>query len=364
MTAPRDADESTEPTGSGCLDTDSARGVVNEASAAASLGVADGVPTQSQVHSEVHSEVHPDDVPAAIALAHAARAPLRTRTDLDSYRLFHGWTEGAPGLDIDRFADCIVIGYRGNRKALAEAAVPPMVSLYPTAHIAIRPWGSPGRWVRGKEGPERVLVTEGTRKIWIEPLAPRNPGLYLDARPARDWIEANARDRRVLNLFAFTGSLGVAAIIGGARFVYHADSQKRALARACDNHLANGHRLDGRDVLRGDVYQTLRRLAHEEKRFDGIILDPPPRVAPRKQRHAVDQDYDTLAPLASSLLAPSGWLLVFFHHDRRPATERAAEFVATASVPLRERWSASPDIDVPEPDPKNRLLMVAYERDA
>ena len=48
-------------------------------------------------------------------------------------------------------------------------------------------------------------------------------GFYLDSALLRKWLLANAAGKRVLNTFAYTGSLGMSAAAGGASKVTQTD---------------------------------------------------------------------------------------------------------------------------------------------
>ena len=58
-------------------------------------------------------------------------------------------------------------------------------------------------------------------------------------KPGRDWLLQNAAGKRVLNLFAYTCSLSVAAIHGGAEEVINLDMASAALATGRKNHQLN-----------------------------------------------------------------------------------------------------------------------------
>ena len=60
-------------------------------------------------------------------------------------------------------------------------------------------------------------------------------GLFLDHRPLRAWLEKNARGWRVLNTFAYTGSLSVAAGLGGASHATTLDLSGATLRWAREN---------------------------------------------------------------------------------------------------------------------------------
>lgn len=304
----------------------------------------------------------PVDLDALLAAAWRRRAPLHALAQaadpaevIDCYRLFHGWQEGLSGLEIDRYGDTAVIAYKPQveTRASIDAIVACLDRLHAFDSVIAKPRrGSPFA-VRGELPSEPITVRERGLRFAIEPAQPRNPGLYLDARPARAWIRQHSRDRRVLNLFAFTGSLGVAAAAGGARSVTHVDSQRGALARCRANHILNNLRIDDRDLVRVNIYQHLRKAATRRRQFDAIILDAPPysELSAHSDRTPGAHGLDALVELTKPLLAPGGWLLVFFHHSE-----------STRQWDLETLWRGESDLDFPEADPLNKLRLTALQQ--
>jgi 23S rRNA (cytosine1962-C5)-methyltransferase len=213
--------------------------------------------------------------------------------------------------------------------------------------------------------PRPTLVRELGLRFAVELWQPRNPGLFLDARPARAWIRGHSEGRRVLNLFAFTGSLGIAAAAGGARGVTHVDSQKRALARCRDNHDHNGLHIDDRDLVRVNVYQHLRRASAQRRQFDAIIADVPPEsyASRRNDRTPGARGVAGLAASMTRMLAPGGWMLCFFHHGGERG-EREAEVLRAADAPLEIAWRGGSGPDFPEADLRRSLRLTAFARAA
>ena len=74
----------------------------------------------------------------------------------------------------------------------------------------------------------------------IDPMINRDASLYLDTRNVRLWARQNLRDKSVLNTFAYTGSLGVAALAGGASRVVQLDLNRQFLNVAKDSYTLNG----------------------------------------------------------------------------------------------------------------------------
>lgn len=105
-------------------------------------------------------------------------------------------------------------------------------------------------------------------------------GLFLDHRLTRQRVKEEAKDKKVLNLFAYTGSFSVYAAAGGADEVITVDLSKTYLNWAEKNFQLNGFDISyaplgdgGFKFIHADVLQYLKELAADQ--FDLIIMDPP-----------------------------------------------------------------------------------------
>lgn len=311
---------------------------------------------------------------AAIRAAWEARAELLADPELDCHRLFHGRSEGCPGLDVDRFGDAASIAFAPALRGRIGEAVGALDACRRFDTIVARERGAAAgevgtvsrapEVVRGAPPPGRGLVVrEHGLRFAIDLLRAGSPGLYLDARPARRWIRAHAAGRRALNLFAFTGSLGVAASAGGARSVLHVDLHAGSLDWARENAALNGVATDDRDVARMNIYQHLRRAQAGRQRYGAILLDPPPGPpAPRaKDRTPGQRGPLALVPLVARMLEPGGWLLVTFHRDPRDRGAIEAEVEAAAGdARLEPIWRGESGPDFPEDDPRRGLRVTAW----
>lgn len=82
------------------------------------------------------------------------------------------------------------------------------------------------------------------------------------------------KNRKVLNLFAYTGAATVAALYAGSE-VTHVDSSKGMVAWAKENVSLNN--LSDRKVryIVDDVIKFVKREINREVKYDAIIMDPP-----------------------------------------------------------------------------------------
>jgi 23S rRNA (cytosine1962-C5)-methyltransferase len=130
-----------------------------------------------------------------------------------------------------------------------------------------------GLLVRGA-APARKVRENG---VWyaVDLTMNRDASLYLDTRMVRAWAMENLRGLRVLNTFAYTGSLGVAAAAGGARQVLHLDLNRRFLNLAKDSYALNRLPVRRADFLAGDFWTQTSQLNRAGELFDCVFVDPP-----------------------------------------------------------------------------------------
>ncbi|MFZ9387116.1 MAG: class I SAM-dependent methyltransferase [Chitinophagaceae bacterium] len=99
-------------------------------------------------------------------------------------------------------------------------------------------------------------------------------GLFLDHRNTRQMVREKSKGKKVLNLFAYTGSFSVYAAAGGAAEVVTVDLSKTYLEWAGRNLAINGYEDPVRyPLVHADVKQYLKMIPPES--FDLIIMDPP-----------------------------------------------------------------------------------------
>jgi 23S rRNA (guanine2445-N2)-methyltransferase / 23S rRNA (guanine2069-N7)-methyltransferase len=137
-------------------------------------------------------------------------------------------------------------------------------------------------------------------------------GLYLDHRRLRARIGAEARGKRFLNLFAYTGTATVYAAKGGALSTVSVDLSNTYLEWARRNFALNG--VNG-ELVRADV---LEWLPAERRRFGLIFMAPPTFSNSKGMEDTLDvqRDHAQLITAAARLLEPGG-VLYFSNHFRR-----------------------------------------------
>ena len=117
----------------------------------------------------------------------------------------------------------------------------------------------------------------------------------------------------MLNIFSYTGSLGIACLKGGASQVVHIDSQRAMERRIARNYELNDLAWDERALRVGDAYRILRDFRQRERQFDLVILDPPPESNPRARGGNPGSGLPRPAKTRGASGSPRGILLTFLN---------------------------------------------------
>jgi 23S rRNA (cytosine1962-C5)-methyltransferase len=200
-------------------------------------------------------------------------------------RMFSGDSEGLPGVNVDRYGDFVVVHW------LTAGALPWRDELYDAIEESLRPAGiyeqrrlrplggqappEPAVRARGQEAPLEIVVEEAGCRFGVDVTAPLGVGFFPDLRAGRDAVAARAADRRVLNLFSYTGAFSVRAAAAGAQEVVAVDTVAKAHARARRNLELSGLPPTRVEAITADAGKTLDRFASIGRRFDLVVCDPP-----------------------------------------------------------------------------------------
>ena len=150
-------------------------------------------------------------------------------------------------------------------------------------------------------------------------------GLFLDHRKTRSIIRHYAMGKRVLNLFAYTGSFTVYARAGGAVATTTVDMSKTYQDWTRRNLEMNGFAVDGaaHRLVHADCLQFLSAGPAAGEAYDYIVLDPPTFSNSKRMEDdsfAVDRDWPRLVSLATRWLAPGGYLYFSTNSRDRKST--------------------------------------------
>ena len=156
--------------------------------------------------------------------------------------------------------------------------------------------------------PETVVIEEGGARYLVDVLEGQKTGFFLDQRENRGLVRRYAKGRRVLDAFCYTGGFAVAAAVAGASEVTGLDSSEEAVVRARENASLNG--VDQRCTFEVEnVFDRLRSLEKEGKKYDLVVLDPPAFAKNKAAVAGAFRGYKEINLRALKLLDPGGLLL-------------------------------------------------------
>ena len=192
----------------------------------------------------------------------------------NAYRVFTGFYEGCADFSIDRYGSTAVILWTAKKRKpdpetldfLCEFCLENITGIESVLfknRYDISPEIKKGVLLAGKQAERTVLEWGVSYPVSLQ--LNKDCGFYLDSGLLRKWLVENARGKRVLNTFAYTGSLGDAAAAGSALSVTQTDLNS--------NYLSSRH--SSQEYIIGDFFHVASELRRSNRLFDLIILDPP-----------------------------------------------------------------------------------------
>lgn len=367
------------------------------------------------------------DFNSELARAIDKRLPLISKLHKEgttAYRLFHGISEGIEGLTVDRYGPLVLVqtfreplGDRGDgglniaivKQAINECLESKLgLSLKfvynHRNHKSVQPFG-PDEGEFGDLGAlgdlNLIECTEFHSRFLVRPRhAGLDPGLFLDLRAARRLIRSIAKDLNVLNLFAYTGSLGVSAAMAGAQQVVNVDFAASNLEVARQNARLNGLPESQFQTIHEDCIPVMRQLAGlvvggrkfakknpavrgsrggksfsssqvrqspqyiklEPREFDLVLLDPPAWSKGRFGAVDVVRDYASLFKPAVLATRAQGGIVIATNHVASVALEPWLDGLLhcakKAGRTVSSLESLSPESDFPSFDQKPPLKIA------
>lgn len=213
-----------------------------------------------------------------------ARAHLLGDSHTNALRLFSGFYEGLPGLAVDFYASTLLL-FDFRKSVLPGDTLPEdlqavCLDQLPQVDCVIRksrstenPILKNGQVTFG-DTPAAEIREDGTRYA-LSLLMNQDASFYIDTRLLRHWLKTHSSGQQVLNTFAYTGSLGVAALAGGATRVIQLDRSRKFLELARISCMLNHFDLGKMKLTADDFFTGVSQLKRSGVLFDLVIVDPP-----------------------------------------------------------------------------------------
>jgi 23S rRNA (cytosine1962-C5)-methyltransferase len=294
----------------------------------------------------------------------------------EAVRLVNGESDGLPAIAVERYGEYLVcqiysgavVGFLPALYDALERELSPR-AIYEQRRFRSLAGDAPrgaAELARGVAAPPEVEVGEGDLRFAVDVSAPLSTGLFPDLREGRRAVRRWSSERRVLNLFSYTGAITVYAVAGGAREVVAVDVAPRAHARARRNLELSKLDAEKPEYVVGDAFKVLARFAERGRRFDLVVLDPPAFASAPKggKPWSSNKNYGELVEAALTVLEPGGVLTAASSTHKMTMAEfdgALAEGAARAGTELRivERLGLPPDFPVAPGFPEGNYLKVA-----
>lgn len=268
---------------------------------------------------------------AALTRAAAARTPW-IEAGLPC-RMAHAESDFLPGLIVDLYPDevsgerwavmqALTLGIELRKAELAALLMDLLgvAGVYDRSDVEIRKkegLGPQKGLLAGRAAPDdRVQVRESAGfALRVDLLKGHKTGHYLDQQAnhalLRDLVAQRGPDQRVLNLFSYTGSFGLAALAGGAAHVTNVDSSQGALDLADESRTLNDYPTESAANQAGDAFQFLRAAEDANDRWDAIICDPPKFAHSHGQVERASRGYKDLNLRCFRLIQAGGLIMTY-----------------------------------------------------
>ncbi len=323
------------------------------------------------------------------ALEHRAELLSRLHAEeTDAYRLFHGTAEGQAGLTVDRYGDLLLA--QSFHRPLPPPRLAALEAFYaqafPGLTVIYNDRSRPNSRIANELSPELLAAATAPRQARELGVnyrirgrhAGQDPWLFLDLRAARRRVMREAAGKSLLNVFAYTCGVGVAAAKAGASCVVNVDFARSSLAVGEENARLNDLPIQMRFV-QSDAFPALRQLSGlgqprvvrgrclppfpvlEQRRFDVVFLDPP-RYA-KSPFGVVDNVNDYPAVFKPALLcAAEGGTMICCNNAAPVAREawlgQLERSARKAGRPIRAVEWLVPESDFPSPDDRPPLKIA------
>lgn len=168
--------------------------------------------------------------------------------------------------------------------------------------------GRQGQYQKTDATQNEFIVHENGLKFIVNLSDYLDTGLFLDHRVTRKMVMDESNGKRVLNLFAYTGSFSVYAAAGGAVKVTTVDLSKTYLNWAERNLNLNGFEGTQFEYIHADVLQYLEAIPANS--YDIIVMDPPTFSNSKRMEDFLDiqKDHVKLINNCMNALADGGTL--------------------------------------------------------
>jgi 23S rRNA (cytosine1962-C5)-methyltransferase len=239
--------------------------------------------------------------------------------DTNVYRLIHAEGDGMPGLIIDYYNGTAVIQTHSIgmhllkdlfTEILQELLGDTITAVYYKSESTLPHKADiepKNEYLLENDSISNVVKEYGNR-FNIDWINGQKTGFFIDQRENRRLLGEYSKDKKVCNVFGYTGGFSVYALKAGAELVHSVDSSKLAIDLTNENIELNF----GKDANhKGFAMDAFDFFDTTNEEYDIIILDPPAFAKHQKVLHNALQGYKRINQRALEQIKSGGIIFTF-----------------------------------------------------
>ena len=155
-----------------------------------------------------------------------------------------------------------------------------------------------------------ATINENGMTFDVDFIKGQKTGFFIDQRDNRHLLSNYCKDKKVLNVFGYTGAFSVAAMLGGAAHVTTIDASAEAVAMAT-RHIENNlphNAVFSHEEICADVFDF---FASNSEKYDVVVLDPPAFAKHLSAKANAMKAYRRLNAQGMKILNKNGVLFTF-----------------------------------------------------
>lgn len=277
------------------------------------------------------------------------------KTPTTGYRVVFGESDEIPGLVVDRFEQTVVfqIGTAGLDRLREEIIAAIEKTLKPKVIVERSDLPSrteerlePVETIHKGKDPGALEFQENGMQFYAHPVTGQKTGFFCDQKGLRLAVRNLAKGREVLNLFSYSGTAGVAAMLGGAKSVHHVDASAEALAMVEAHGQLHAFTKKQWTTEQADIFPWISEA--REPAYGMVLVDPPALIKSRRDGEAGAKAYHFLNRAALRLVHDGGIFISsscshFFSEEELRETLQRASIQSNVHLSVLEVIRQTPD---------------------
>jgi len=238
-------------------------------------------------------------------------------TETNVFRLIHGEGDQLPGLIVDYYNGVVVlqchsVGMYKHRVLFAEVIKEllgnELKAIYDKSESTLNTAENDKlpKFLVGDV--ETAFVSEYGNKFEIDFRKGQKTGFFIDQRESRKLLEEYCQNKKVANVFSYSGGFSVYAARGGATLIDSVDVSGKAIDLARKNMRLNFEDQEMHRYYSQDAFDFFR---DSSEKYDVIVLDPPAFAKHRQALTNAIKAYRRINEAALMNIASGGILFTF-----------------------------------------------------